>query len=52
METITEEKEIKEENSGVKEWTEKDNDKIGNMIDLYCYRKFLGTRKLKRGIVS
>jgi len=35
MKTIAEEKEIKEENSGVREWTEEDDNKIGNMIDLY-----------------
>jgi len=35
IETITEEEEIKEENSGVREWTEEDDDKMGNMIDPY-----------------
>jgi len=35
MKTIAEEKEIKKENSGVREWTEEDDNKIGNMIDLY-----------------
>ena len=35
IETIAEEEEIKEENSGVKEWTEENDDKIGNMIDPY-----------------
>jgi len=32
---ILEEEEIEEKKSGVREWTEKDDDKIGNMIDLY-----------------
>jgi len=35
MEMITEKKETEEEKSGVREWTEEDNDKIGNMVDLY-----------------
>jgi len=35
METITKEEEIKEENSGVREWTEEDDDKMGNIMDLY-----------------
>jgi len=35
METITEEEEIKEENSGVREWTEENDDEMGNMIDPY-----------------
>jgi len=35
MKTITEEKEIKEENSEVREWTEEDDNKIGNMTDPY-----------------
>jgi len=36
METITEkEEEIKEEKSGVREWTEEDNDKIDNIVDPY-----------------
>jgi len=35
MKTIIEKEEIKEENSGVREWTEEDNNEIGNMIDLY-----------------
>jgi len=34
METITEEK-IGKESSGVKEWIEKDDDKMGNMMDPY-----------------
>jgi len=34
IETIKEE-EIKQENSGVKEWTEKNKDKMGNMVDPY-----------------
>jgi len=35
MKTIPEEEEIKEENSGIQEWTEEDDNKIGNMVDLY-----------------
>jgi len=33
MKTIPEE--VKEEKSGVREWTEEDRDEIGNMVDLY-----------------
>ena len=36
METITEEKEIKEENSGVREWIEENDNEMGNMMDP-CY---------------
>jgi len=36
MKTILEEKEIEEEKSGVREWTEEDDDEMGNMIDP-CY---------------
>ena len=36
MEIIKEEKEeIKQENSGIKEWTEEDDDDMGNMDDPY-----------------
>ena len=35
MKTILEEKESKEEKSGVREWTEEDNNKMDNMIDPY-----------------
>jgi len=35
MKTIPEEEEIKEGESGVREWMEEDNDKMGNMVDLY-----------------
>jgi len=35
MKTIPEEEEIEEEKSGVREWTEEDNDKMGNMVDPY-----------------
>jgi len=35
MKTILEEEESKEEKLGVREWTEEDDDKMGNMIDLY-----------------
>jgi len=33
MKTIPEEEEIEEEKSGVREWTEEDNDEMGNMVD-------------------
>jgi len=36
MKTILEEEEIREEKSGVREWTEENDDKMGNMMDL-CY---------------
>jgi len=36
MKTILEEEEIKKEKSGVGEWTEEDNDEMGNMMDP-CY---------------
>ena len=35
IETITEEEEIKEENSGVREWTEDDDNEIGNITNPY-----------------
>jgi len=36
IETIKEEEEkIKQENSGIREWTEEDDNKIGNMVDPY-----------------
>ena len=35
MKTIPEEKEIAEEKSGVREWTEEDNDEMGNIADSY-----------------
>jgi len=35
MKTIPEEEEVEEEKSGVREWTKKDEDKIGNMVDPY-----------------
>jgi len=36
MKTIKEEEEeIEQENSGIREWTEEDDDEIGNMVDLY-----------------
>ena len=35
MKTILEKEEIKEEKSGVREWTEEDDDEIGNMVDPY-----------------
>jgi len=36
MKTILEEEEIDEEKSGVREWMEEDDDKMGNMMDP-CY---------------
>ena len=35
MKMIPEEEEIEEENSGVREWTEEDDDEMGNMADPY-----------------
>ena len=35
MEMIKEKEEIKQENSGLKEWTKEDDDKTGNIVDLY-----------------
>jgi len=35
MKTIPKEEEIQEENSGVREWTEEDEDEMGNMVDPY-----------------
>ena len=35
METIVEEEKIREKNSGVREWMEEDDDKIGNIMDPY-----------------
>ena len=35
MKTIPEEEEIEEEKSGVREWTEEDEDEMGNMVDPY-----------------
>jgi len=35
MKMILEEEEIEEEKSGVREWTEEDDDKMGNMTDPY-----------------
>ena len=35
MKTIPGEKEIEEEKSGVREWTEEDDDEIGNLVDPY-----------------
>jgi len=35
MKTILEKEESEEEKSGVREWTEEDNDEMGNMIDSY-----------------
>ena len=35
MKTILEEEEIEEENSGDREWTEEDENEMGNMVDLY-----------------
>jgi len=35
MKMIPEKEEIEEENSGIREWTEEDNDEMGNMVDPY-----------------
>jgi len=35
MKMIPEKKEIEEEKSGVREWTEENNNKMGNMADPY-----------------
>jgi len=35
IKTISEEEETEKEKSGVREWTEKDEDKMGNMVDPY-----------------
>jgi len=35
MKTILEEEEIEKEKSGVREWTEEDDDGMGNMVDPY-----------------
>jgi len=35
MKMIPEKEEIEEENSGIQEWTEEDNDEMGNMVDPY-----------------
>jgi len=35
MKTILEEEETEEEKSGVPEWTEEDEDEMGNMVDPY-----------------
>ena len=35
METIKEEKEIEQKDLGLREWTEKDGDEMGNICDLY-----------------
>ena len=36
METIEEEEEeIEQENSGIREWTEEDDDEVGNIVDPY-----------------
>jgi len=35
MKTIPEDEEIEEEKSGIQEWTEEDDDEIGNLADQY-----------------
>jgi len=35
MKTIEEEEEIKQENSGVKEWIEEDDNEMNNIVDPY-----------------
>ena len=54
METIEEEEEeIEQENSGIREWTEEDDDEVGNIVDLYYeLKKILGTRNFEREVVS
>ena len=51
METIKEEEEkIEQESSGLKEWTEEDNDEMGNICNPYYELwKFLGWGILKEG---
>jgi len=34
METIKEKEEIEQRDSGLRKWTEEDDDEIGNMVDL------------------
>ena len=54
MKTILEEKEVKKKELGIQEWTEEDEDEMGNIVDPYyeLQEKFLGMRKLKREVVS
>jgi len=54
METIKEkEKEIKQGKPGIKEWTEEDDDNMGNICNPYYELvKILRTRNLERGVVS
>ena len=54
METIKEkEKEIEQRKPGIKEWTEEDDDNMGNICNPYYELvKILGTRNLERGVVS
>jgi len=35
IKTIPEEKEVEEEKLGLREWTEEDEDEMGNMVDPY-----------------
>jgi len=35
MKMILEDEEIEEEKSGIREWTEKDDDKMGNLVNPY-----------------
>jgi len=35
MKTIPEKEEVEEEESGVREWTEEDEDEMGNIVDSY-----------------
>ena len=35
MEIIREEEEIEQDKSEIREWTEENNDKMGNMVDPY-----------------
>ena len=51
MKTIPEEEEVEEEKSGVREWTEEDEDEMGNMVDPYyeLQRNSSGQENLREG---
>jgi len=46
---VIEEEEIKQKKLEIREWTEEDEEKVTLIIS---YKKILGTRKLKRKVVS
>ena len=50
---IKEEKEIEQEELGIREQTAEDEDNMGNIVDpiLQIIREILRMRKLKRGVV-